>query len=196
MRKKERKSPADITEKMAINCLSDIYGLDLLLREERHQHDKPDLITNDETIGIEVTRGQSETQSKLIKIFRKDFGWEEQEKVYRELQKSQNIKCINGVVVVEDDLSAGVVIKTVSEQIIRKLENLQKEDFTRYASNRLFVHTSCFDEDIEKIMEKVREKNLYKQNFDTIYFFNDDYLHVYENNYFSNKVEIKKNYKV
>jgi len=47
----------DYFEEYARLCLNSLFDLDLIHRKQRYRIDRPDLISNDEAIGVEVTQG-------------------------------------------------------------------------------------------------------------------------------------------
>ena len=60
-------------------CLNDLFNLNLILRTERYKTDRPDLISDDEKIGIEVTQGFSQERCKLNKLFSCEYDTKEKE---------------------------------------------------------------------------------------------------------------------
>ena len=93
--------------------------------------------------------------------------------------------------------SSSEIIKEILESIEKKLNKLNKKDFSIHKSNRLFIVVDCFDEDIKEAGNEISEvMKKYDNHFDTIYFLNNNCLWVYNDNKLHEKpIIIEKNYK-
>ena len=145
-------------KKLAKQCLTNTLSLDLIFRKGRYEINKPDLITKDESIGIAVIIGLTKRQLEI---------------------ECCNIKRFY---IATADMSKTTLVNNIFNKIIEKLQALNNNDFKKHFINQLFVYVSCFDEDIEEIMANIRNTEFHKYNFDTIYFLNNNHLHIYQNN--------------
>lgn len=191
-------------ETYACLCLNDVLNLDLILREDRYGvgNDRPDLISKDEKIGIEVTRSESQESCRATKLFQQNYPKENRQNCL--LEESIRLKLVDkteniyGHIVLEQDFCAKTIQKEIYDSLNAKIEKLN-DIYNIYDSNRLCLFS---DKDGAEIITaliayfKINEYKLhkYKHLFDTIYVIDNDKLIVFKD---INTYEIKsiKSYK-
>lgn len=149
--------------------------------------DRPDLISDDEEIGIEVTSAKSENEGRHDKLFQQQYPLENRTEIIKQEAKRLNIEkdlfVVNGIASLKTDDSRTDRIKILSDIINTKLKKLNEKDYNKYPINALYVNAfHYFKEDIDAFLfdydKYIKPHSL---NFDFIYIFNMEGLYVVDN---------------
>lgn len=175
-------------EEYARIVLNDLLNLSLIHREERYGMDRPDLISDDEKLGVEVTSAKSEEEGRHNKLFQQIYPHENRTEIIKQEAKRLNVEkdlyIVNGLASLKLDDSRTDRIKILADSINNKLKKLNNKTFNKYSINALYVNAfSYFKEDIEDFLcdykKYIEALNL---NFGIIYIFNAEGLYIFENN--------------
>lgn len=204
--KYENLFPSKYFETYAMLCLNDVLKLDLILRESRHGIDKPDLISNDETIGIEVTQGITTEEGNENKLFQQKYPRENKLECIKSEAKRLNINKnkINfheNFISLSQNCDSAYTQSTIIDTINKKIYKLNQKGFNIYNKNELCIFSSAFKEDIIQGLEKWYKDILptkeYKYIYKKIYIINQDNLLVFLNGNLQNNYKINSyKYKV
>ena len=174
-------------EEYARIVLNDLLGLNLMHREERYGIDKPDLISEDEKIGVEVTLAWSDDIGRHNKLFQQQYPKENRSEIIK--NEAKRLRVEKDLYVVDNLASLWIpsgkenAIEMLTEAINKKVDKLNNNDFTKYRTNNLFVSAfTLFTEDIEDFLNQfslvIKKGSI---AFDAIYIFNSEKLFVFEN---------------
>lgn len=178
-------------EEYARLVLNDLLNLSLIHREERCGTDKPDLISDDERLGVEVTSAKSEEEGRHNKLFQQIYPHENRTEIIKQEAKRLNIEkdfyIVKGLACFKLDDSRTDRIKILADSINKKLEKLNKDKFNKYLTNALYINSAhYFKEDIEDFLENydqfIKPTTLI---FDVIYIYNVDGLYIFDNKKYS-----------
>lgn len=174
-------------EEYARIVLNDLLGLSLMHREARYGIDKPDLISEDEEMGVEVTLAWSDDVGRHNKLFQQQYPKENRTEIIK--NEAKRLRVEKDLFIVENLASLWIpsgkenAIEILTEAINKKVDKLNNNDFTKYRINNLFVSAfTLFTEDIEDFINQfslVIKKGIIA--FDAIYIFNSEKLFVFEN---------------
>ena len=172
-------------EEYARIALNDLLNLSLIRREDRYGQDKPDLISDDEMIGVEVTLALSEEAGRHNKLFQRQYPKENRNEILKEeakrLRIEKDLHIVNGIATLKMDGGREYYINTLSHAVNKKLKNLNKPDFNKYPTNILYIGAyHHFAEDIEEFLDDfTKYVNPQATNFDLIYILNVDGLYIF-----------------
>src|SRR5574344_2007150 len=149
-------------EEYARLCLNDFFNLKLIHRKERYgkNGDRPDLISGNEEIGVEVTEGKTERDGRHDKIFQQEYPQDESinERIENESKRlgvNNYLKFIVGLAVLENECSVKHTLEGILGAVDKKLNDLNKKRYNLYKSNQLFIFVNIFPSYIDKIKEEV-----------------------------------------
>ena len=170
-------------ENTAKLILNDLYNLDLISREDRYGEDRPDLISFDESVGVEVTRAISEIEGKNTRLFEQVYTIQnEVDKINNKAKKigiDKNLKIKKGTAFLNTDNESELKISAFISKINEKVSKLNEIDWHIYKNNYLFVFCKLSHYEIENCIDKLNKDKI---NYDKIFIFNSDNLFVLENN--------------
>ena len=189
----------DYYETYALLCLNDVLNLDLILRESRYGkgHDKPDLISFDEKIGVEVTRAESQESCNATKLFQQDYPTENRKECIKNEAKRLHIEDKINIIgenpVLEQDFSTRTIQKEISDSLNQKIKKLNDDGFHIYESNKLCLFSNKKTDEVLTALQTYFKINQYtltkhKHLFDTTYVINNDKLIIFND---INSYEIK-----
>lgn len=174
-------------EEYARLVLNDLLNLSLIHRKDRYGQDKPDLISNSEELGVEVTHALSDEGGRQNKLFQQNYPKENRNQILVAEAKRLKVKglsFIDNVACLSQSCSKDYNINLLISTIEKKLKKLNSITFNKYTNNQLFVSAfSFFPEDIEFFLNNFSNLvSSHPTNFDTIYIFNMEGLYVFCNN--------------
>ena len=180
---KENLFPKKYYECFAKNVLSKVLPYKVVLRELKCGSDYPDLVSNDETVGIEVTRGIDEDIGKRQKLVQLKYNKE----YFREeiIEEAERLGIEDDLVHTKDFVYLGTntmpaeEITILAESIYKKLERLNAPHFNLYEENALFVFCSMPQKDIERAFHMI-DWDFYGIRFDRVFLLSDNILYVYD----------------
>lgn len=178
--------PNDYFEQYARICLNDTLNLNLILRKERYEEDRPDLISYDEKIGVEVTQAISPQEGSENKLFQQEYPEQNKLECMKSEAKRLNIKnkvvFFANAVLLERELDSKSIQEDIVNAITKKIQKLNENNYNRYESNRLCLFSDKYEEDIILGLQKFYNENKYKYKylFDIVYVINNDKLIVYK----------------
>lgn len=174
-------------EEFARLVLNEILNLSLIHRAERYGTDRPDLISDDEEIGVEVTSAKSENEGRHIKLFQQQYPRENRTEIIkqeaRRLKIEKDLFVVDGLVSVKINDSRTDRIKILADTINTKLKKLNEKDYNKYPTNALYIDAFHYvKEDIEDLLNDY-DKHIKPHflNFDYIYILHMDGLYIIEN---------------
>ena len=187
-------------EEYARITLNDILHLNLINRTTRYGRDRPDLISIDEKIGVEVTSALTECEGRHNKLFQQNYPHENRIDIIKKEAVRLNIQkdliIANGFVCLKKSNNKTTNYhKTLINTINKKLILLNKINYNKYSKNQLYIQASSInDYYIEELLDHFSSYiDCYEINFDTIYICNLDNLFVFhDSSYF--KLHFNKNF--
>ena len=139
--------------------LNDLLGLNLMHREEKCGTDKPDLVSEDEKMGVEVTLAWSDDVGRHNKLFQQQYPKENRSEIIK--NEAKRLRVEKDLYVVDNLASLWIpsgkenAIEMLTEAINKKVDKLNNNDFTKYRINNLFVSAfTLFTEDIEDFLNQ------------------------------------------
>ena len=181
-------------EEYARLLLNDTFNLNLIHRQERYNEDRPDLISLDEKIGVEVTNALNELSGRQNKLFQQIYPIENRKAIIiKEAERlgiKENLHFSEDVAYLSEDYISADKIKILADRINTKLDKLNSTEFHKYKFNALFVNAfDYFQDDITKFLENYQNYiNNYPINYDYIFIFNCDGLFFVNNNEYTIKM--------
>lgn len=187
-------------EEFARIVLNDLLNLNLIHRTSKHKEDRPDLISDDEKIGVEVTRAISGYEGKHTKLFQQKYPKGNRVKIIQEEAKrlgvEKDLYISHGVISlkISDNITSDYV-KNLIDAINKKLKLLNQEAFNRYPQNCLYLQASLIsDYYIEEVLNNFSSYvDHYEINFDIIYIFTVDYLYIFKDSAYY-KIELTEQF--
>ena len=189
--------PKEYFEKYACICLNDVLKLTLILREKRYGEDRPDLISSDEKIGVEVTQAITTEEGVENKLFQQEYPEENKieciKKEAKRLNIENRIKYHNNYITITENSSTEYIKNKIIDRINSKNKKLNNDTFHKYESNRLCLIIETFNNYIiQAIDEYYKQNNLnYKFFYETIYVINGDNLLIFEHGKLINEIKIR-----
>ena len=184
-------------EKYACICLNDVLKLNLILRETRYGEDRPDLISDDEKIGLEVTQAITTEEGAENKLFQQEYPEENKieciKNEAKRLKIEDRIKYHDNYITITENSSIDFVKNKIIDRINSKNKKLNNKEFHKYESNRLCLIIETFnDYVIEALNKYYKTRDLsYEFFYDTIYVINGEYLLIFESGTLKDKIKIR-----
>jgi hypothetical protein len=181
-------------EEYARLCLNDLFNLNLIHRKERYgkNGDRPDLISKDEKIGVEVTQGITEKDGRHYKLFQQEYPQNEsRNKAIREeaqrLGVDKDLKFIDKHATLSNECDIEHSLKGILLAVNKKLNDLNKKGYNLYKSNQLFIFAGGMfpAKPNEVVVEILKEQETFKVKYDIIYLLNNDILYLIKNDNFN-----------
>lgn len=169
----------DYFEEYARLCLNDFFNLDLIHREERHGSDRPDLISKNEKIGIEVTQAIDKLEGQRNKLFQYEYSTDETRNK-QIIDNAKHLKIndlyfINKTAVLSGKYNKEKIYNDIKKSIETKQKTLLVPDYNRYPSNEIALFSHVFASDLENVCLDIQKLLSEKNNiYNAIYLINNE----------------------